>query len=207
MNSNEIVKCLLEGGVALVPTDTVYGLAASPLFPKAVSRIFELKARPQTHNLPIMVASVEQMEVMGLDLNPTVRKILASKYVPGDITIVLGFKEDPSVFWLKGRDEVAVRIPNDAKLLEILEKTGPLLVTSANKHGVPSTPTVVPEILAQLAGAPDGVMDGGIVENVPSTIVNCRAHPPIIERNGRINYDDLFNLLNNEWGKFLIRNS
>ena len=198
MNSNDIVKCLLEGGVALIPTDTVYGLAASPLFPKAVSRIFELKARPQTHNLPIMVASVQQMEEMGLDLTPIVRKILASTYVPGDITIVLGFKQDPSVSWLQGREEVAVRIPNHAQLLEILQKTGPLLVTSANKHGVPSTPTIISEILSQLNGTPDGIIDGGLVENIPSTIINCRVNPPVIERNGRIVYEDLLNLLNNE---------
>ena len=192
-----VVKCLLEGGVALLPTDTVYGLAASPLHPKAVSRIFELKSRPQTHNLPIMVASINDMEAMGLDLNETVQKIWSSHYVPGDITIVAGFKETPSVFWLEGREEVAVRMPNHAQLLSILEKTGPLLVTCANKHGVAQTPSVVGEILAQLNGAPDIVVDGGVVENIPSTIVNCRVTPPKIERSGRILYDDLFKLINN----------
>jgi L-threonylcarbamoyladenylate synthase len=198
MNIDEIAKCLLEGGVVLLPTDTVYGLAASPLFPEAVNRIYTLKSRPRKQNLPIMVSKTADMEVLGLDLNAAVQKILASSYVPGDISIVMGFKEAPSVFWLEGRDEVAVRIPNHPELLAVLDKTGPLLVTSANKHGRPNTPTQVQEILDELNGVPECVVDGGIVENIPSTIINCRVTPPVIERNGRILYEDLFNLLNNE---------
>jgi L-threonylcarbamoyladenylate synthase len=193
---DEAADFLKNGGVALLPTDTVYGLAASPLFPKAVAGIFELKARPTQQNLPIMVASIKDMEDMGLDINDAVKKILNSSFVPGDITIVMGFKTTPSVKWLKGREEVAVRIPNHPKMLSILEKTGPLLVTSANRHGNPTTPLTVPEILADLTGSPSIIMDGGSVENVPSTIVNCRVSPPKIERTGRISYEDLFNLLN-----------
>lgn len=197
MNSESIASNLLNGGVALLPTDTVYGLAASPLFPDAVARIFELKARPTKQNLPIMVASVKDMEDMGLDINAYAQKILASDYVPGDITMVLGFKSTPSVFWLEGREEVAVRIPNHKGMLSILEKTGPLMVTSANRHGNPTTPLTVNEVLADLNGVPNTITDGGIVENVPSTIINCRVSPPVIERSGRILYNDLFNLLNN----------
>jgi L-threonylcarbamoyladenylate synthase len=196
MDINKIINTLLRGGVALLPTDTVYGLAASPLHPDAVARIFDLKARPTRQNLPIMVADKAEMERMGLDLNTYVEKILASDFVPGDITIVAGFKDTPSVSWLEGREEVAVRIPNHALMLAILTKTGPLMVTSANRHGNPTTPLTVEEVLADLNGAPDVVVDGGEVENVPSTIINCRETPPKIERSGRILYEDLFNLLN-----------
>ncbi len=198
MTIEEISQCLLNGGVALLPTDTVYGLAASPLHPEAVARIFSLKARPQTHNLPIMVASASDIAALGVDMNDNVQKLLASDYVPGDITMVVGFKSTPSVSWLEGREEVAIRIPNHPKMLAILEKTGPLLVTSANRHGNPTTPLTVAEVLADLTDAPDVAIDGGIVENVPSTIINCRSTPPVIERSGRILYNELFNLLNNE---------
>ncbi len=205
MTIDEIAECLLNGGVALLPTDTVYGLAASPLHPTAVARIFSLKARPQTHNLPIMVASANDMAALGVDMNGYVQKILASDYVPGDITMVMGFQDTPSrrnrdksLSWLEGREEVAIRIPNHPQMLAILEKTGPLLVTSANRHGNPTTPLTVEEVLADLTDAPDMAIDGGIVENVPSTIINCRSTPPVIERSGRILYKELFNLLNNE---------
>ncbi len=198
MTIEEISQCLLNGGVALLPTDTVYGLAASPLHPKAVARIFSLKARPQTHNLPIMVASSSDIAALGVDMNDNVQKLLASDYVPGDITMVVGFKSTPSVSWLEGREEVAIRIPNHPKMLAILEKTGPLLVTSANRHGNPTTPLTVAEVLADLTNAPDLAIDGGIVENIPSTIVNCHSTPPVIERSGRISFKEIFNILNNE---------
>ena len=198
MTIEEISQCLLNGGVALLPTDTVYGLAASPLHPKAVARIFSLKARPQTHNLPIMVASASDIAALGVDMNDNVQKLLASDYVPGDITMVVGFKSTPSVSWLEGREEVAIRIPNHPKMLAILEKTGPLLVTSANRHGNPTTPLTVAEVLADLTDAPDLAIDGGIVENIPSTIVNCHSTPPVIERSGRISFKEIFNILNNE---------
>jgi L-threonylcarbamoyladenylate synthase len=192
---DSIAECLLAGGVVLLPTDTVYGLAANPAHETAVKRIFELKSRPDRVNLPIMVASVNDLKVFGVDLHPAAMRLFNSSLVPGDLTIVLGFKPEPLLPWLKGRSECAIRIPDDEPLLEILRKTGPLLVTSANRHGTPVTPNNVADILAELNGTPDMVVDGGIVENIPSTIVNCHADPPVIERTGRISYETLFNLL------------
>jgi len=198
MNVENIAECLLNGGVVLLPTDTVYGLAASPLHEKAVDKIFELKERPRTTNLPIMVASVKELEVFGVDLYPAVMRLFNSTFVPGDLTIVLGFKPEPLLPWLKGREECAIRIPNDERLLEVLRITGPLLVTSANKHGTPTTPINIKDILSELNGTPDLVIEGGIVENIPSTIVNCRLNPPVIERTGRIQYDELFKIIQND---------
>ena len=81
------------------------------------------------------------------------------------------------------RDEAAVRIPNDNRLLAVLRKTGPLLVTSANAHSA-ETPDNVQDILAQLDGAPDLWIDGGLLRTTASTLVNCRVDPPVIERLG-----------------------
>ena len=76
-----------------------------------------------------------------------------------------------------------MRIPNDERLLAVLRKAGPLLVTSANAHSA-GTPDNVPEILSQLDGAPDLSIDGGILRTTASTLVNCRVDPPAIERVG-----------------------
>lgn len=192
---NTTVECLLEGGVVLLPTDTVYGLAALPTKPKAVEGIFDLKSRPKHQTLPIMVASVNDLNRMGLDLNTNAKKLLASSYIPGAVTLILGFENGPLLPWLQGREEVAIRIPNDQWLLEVLEKAGPLLVTSANKHGQPITPVTVDEILAELNGTPDLVVDGGTRNDNSSTIINCRVDPPSVQRNGKISPDELFNIL------------
>lgn len=181
----EVVTSLQSGGVVVVPTDTVYGLAVSPLFPESVERLYELKQRPRHMNLPIMVADITAMEDLGAAINSRARCLLESEYVPGALTVVIGFENEPKVPWLAGREEVAIRIPNDERLLAILRATGPLLVTSANASGQ-HTPKNVGEILTQLNGKPDVAIDGGEIKTIPSTIVNCRLDPPKVEREGVI---------------------
>lgn len=195
---DQIVACFEKGGTILLPTDTVYGLAAKPLPDSSIAKIFELKSRPRNQFLPIMVSSKSELLALGLEININAEKLLNSNLVPGAVTIVFGFDKNadrPS--WLDGREEVAVRIPDDAQLLEILRRTGPLLVTSANKHQSPGTPNNVNEILQQLNGRPDLVVDGGVKQEIPSTIVNCRFESPKIERQGVVDAADIFNIINN----------
>ena len=179
----DIVECLSKGGVVLIPTDTVYGLAVSPNFDKSIDRLFALKRRPRNVNLPIMVASDTELEPLGFELSESARRLLRSPLVPGSLTLAMGFRSEYRPEWLAGREEAAVRIPNDERLLAVLRKAGPLLVTSANAHSA-ETPDNVSDILAQLDGAPDLFIDGGILRTTASTLVNCRVDPPVIERVG-----------------------
>jgi L-threonylcarbamoyladenylate synthase len=183
MKTDLIVECLGNGGVVLLPTDTVYGLAVSPEFDEAIDRLFKLKRRPRNVNLPIMVASDAELEALGFEVSESARRLLRSPLIPGSLTLAMGFRSDYRPAWLAGRDEAAVRIPNDERLLSVLRKTGPLLVTSANAHSA-ETPDNVAEILAQLDGAPDLSIDGGTLRTTASTLVNCRVDPPAIERIG-----------------------
>ncbi len=183
MTVEEIVACLENGGVVLLPTDTVYGLAVSPNFDQSIDRLFALKRRPRNVNLPIMVASDDELERLGFEISASARRLLRSPLIPGSLTLALGFRSDYRPAWLIGRDEAAIRIPNDNRLLAVLRKTGPLLVTSANAHSA-DTPDNVRDILAQLDGAPDLAVDGGTLRTTASTLVNCRVDPPIIERFG-----------------------
>ena len=197
--TNEIVQALQSGGTVLIATDTVYGLAALATDVKAVAKIYELKQRPREMFLPIMVANITDLEKIGLDINESARKLFASNLVPGAITFVLGFKDESlKPDWLKMRDEIATRIPDNALLLSVLRKTGPLLVTSANKHGHAQTPAKVKDILAELNGAPDLIVEDGEGKEVPSTIINCRFNPPKIERTGLIPIEVINKILENE---------
>jgi L-threonylcarbamoyladenylate synthase len=180
---DKIVECLGNGGVVLLPTDTVYGLAVSPKFDEAIDRLFALKRRPRNVNLPIMVASDEELEPLGFEVSESARRLLRSPLIPGSLTLAMGFSSEYRPDWLAGREEAAVRIPNDERLLSVLRKTGPLLVTSANAHSA-ETPDNVADILAQLDGAPDLWVDGGTLRTTASTLVNCRVDPPRIERLG-----------------------
>jgi len=187
----KITTCLLNGGIVLLPTDTVYGLAVNPNIDSAVDRLYKFKARPRKLPLPIMVSKPAHLTSLGLDINHYATSILNSKHMPGAVTLVMGFNPLPIVKWLKGREECGIRIPNDERLLKILDKTGPLLVTSANKHGIPAIPQSPEEILAQLDGTPDLVIKGGQPKSIPSTIVNCRFSPPVIERSGNVSLEEL----------------
>ena len=196
---NETVNTLKAGGVVLIATDTVYGLAAMPANEQAVEKIYALKSRPRELFLPIMVADIHDLELLGLEINTNARKLFESELVPGAITFVLGFK-DASLkpTWLSTREEIATRIPDNQLLLSVLKETGPLLVTSANRHGQPVTQAKVKDILAELNGAPDLIIEDGEGKEAPSTIINCRFDTPVIERYGLIPVHVIDNILHNE---------
>lgn len=194
MSVAEIVACLENGGVVLLPTDTVYGLAVSPKFDKSIDRLFALKRRPRNVNLPIMVASDSALDPLGFAISESARRLLSSPLIPGSLTLALGFHSDYRPEWLTGRDEAAIRIPNDERLLAVLREAGPLLVTSANAHSA-DTPDNINDILAQLDGAPDLSIDGGLLRTTASTLVNCRVDPPKIERLGVVPEAEVFRYL------------
>ena len=188
-----IAGCLEGGGIVLLPTDTVYGLAVHPAVPAAVERLFALKRRARSRQLPVMVHGEDGLAALGLRVGAAAQRVLRSPLVPGALTLVLGFADRPPA-WLAGREEVAIRIPDDARLLAVLRRTGPLFVTSANTHGA-ATPESLADALAQLDGAPDLAIDGGIIGTVPSTLLNCRRDPPVVEREGAVATATLMALL------------
>lgn len=184
-SAREIAKALAGGATVILPTETVYGLAIQPDAPAGSRRVFELKGRPKELNLPVIIGAIEQLDRLGVDYNHTARR-LAGKLWPGPLTIVMGFapdRERPA--WLSGREEVAVRLPAHELLREVAKAAGPLLVTSANRHGT-GAKAVASEAAASLRGTVDLIVDGGTLSSTPSTIVNARCSPPRIERVGAI---------------------
>ncbi|WP_417278013.1 L-threonylcarbamoyladenylate synthase [Celeribacter sp.] len=193
-SSDQIAEVLGSGGVVLLPTDTVLGLAASPAHAQAIEKIYTLKQRPRDKNLPIMVAGADQIAGLGAVLSEGALKLLASAYVPGALTLVLAL--DPMLVpaWLIGRREIAVRIPNNVLLLEALEKSGPLMVTSANRSGA-EPPATTEEAADQLFGAPDLIVPGKGAAPAPSTIVDCTRDPVVILRHGVVSEAQIHEVL------------
>jgi L-threonylcarbamoyladenylate synthase len=193
--SEAAVDALLSGKVIVVPTDTVYGLAAVPHDPGAVQRIFLAKGRPEQLHLPVLASSVDQVRELGIDFS-SAASALADRWWPGPLTMVLGFRHGSSrPGWLVGRDEVAVRIPAHAFMLGVMERTGVLLVTSANEHGS-STPPSADEVANVLGPHVHLVIDGGTLDATPSTLVNLHGSGPgIIERPGSISTESILETL------------
>lgn len=188
-------QCLLAGGVVLLPTDTVYGLAVHPEHDEAITRLFAIKGRPPSVNLPVMIASPADVLALGGEMTRAAELLFDSKYVPGPLTLAVGTSLERLVPWLRGRVEFAVRIPDDERLVAIIKQTGPLLVTSANLHAQ-DVHESVPAILDTLAIQPDLVIDDGIRDTVPSTLVNCRLVPPVVERVGAVPQVEIEAILN-----------
>lgn len=178
------IAALQSGGVILVPTDTVYGLACLPSRPEAVQRVYAMKNRPRDRRLPIIVADAEHAEqALPLRWTPAARA-LADAFWPGALTIAFGI-EPSSIAWLAGRDEAGLRAPADAFVQDLARAAGPFLMTSANRSGGAMSPTI-DEILSDLLSPPALAIDGGQLEVVSSTLVNTNLHEPAVEREGVI---------------------
>jgi L-threonylcarbamoyladenylate synthase len=182
--------CLLAGGVVLLPTDTVYGLAVHPERDEAITRLFAMKGRPRSVNLPVMISSRDDITALGGVVTRAAELLLESQYVPGPLTLAVGLSAPDRAPWLGDRDEVAVRMPDDDRLIAIIKQTGPLLVTSANLHAEQVRESVS-AIVSHLVSEPDLVIDDGNRDTVPSTLVNCRLVPPVVERVGAVSEKEI----------------
>lgn len=134
----EAVAAVRAGQVVGLPTDTVYGIGVDPLNESAVTRLFDLKGRPEHKPVGLLVAGLDQAEMVG-ELTTPARE-LAERHWPGALTLVV----TPKVVlanWVGDaqRRTVGVRVPAHPRALELLTETGPIAVTSANESGGPET--------------------------------------------------------------------
>ncbi len=174
-----------QGGLVVVPTDTVYGLAARPTDSEAVRAVYRAKGRPEGMHLPVLASDVDQVRALGVAYGPAAQE-LAGRWWPGPLTMAFSFEAGSRrPEWLKERDEVAVRIPDHPFLRSLLAQTGVLVVTSANPHGLP-TPLTAGDVAGGLGSFVDVILDGGPLTEVPSTLVNVSGITAVVEREGVI---------------------
>jgi L-threonylcarbamoyladenylate synthase len=194
-----VVACLRAGGLAVVPTETVYGLAADAEQPAAVARIFAIKQRPATHPLIVHIGAVDDLPTWVADVPPHAA-VLAETCWPGPLTLLLRRSKRVPDDVTGGRDTVGIRVPAHPATLEVLTRTGGgLAAPSANLYGAVS-PTTVRHVLDELGGlldpATDVILDGGPSPvGVESTIVDCTVDPPQILRPGGIPTETVAELL------------
>ena len=177
---------LRAGGLVVLPTDTVYGLAAALDRPEAIARVFVAKGRPPDLALPVLISEASAMERLAVDV-PVAARGLTAEFWPGALTVVLPKSDLVPDEVTAGRATVGLRLP-DCELARgiIAACGGALAVTSANISGAdaPRTVAQMPDGLrAQVALIVDaGECPGG----VPSTVVDLSVAPPRILREGAI---------------------
>ena len=179
-----------RGELVLLPTDTVYGVAADAFTPSAVARLLAAKNRGRAMPVPVLIG--EASTLAGLVLQtPEVATRLAREFWPGGLTLVL--EHAPSLAWDLGDAEgtVAVRLPDDELTRDLLRRTGPLAVSSANRSGRPAA-TSAQEADMQLGAHAAVVLDGGPRNSsAASTIVDCTGPAPRVLRVGAVPVDRL----------------
>ncbi len=187
LTASRIVK---NGGLAIYPTDTVYGLGCDPLNTEAVKRVLKAKSGKREKPLPILASSKEQVERIAF-LSEKARKI-AEKFWPGSLTVVLlKRKALPNIVTLN-LDSVGVRVPQHETAIQLIALSGGLLVgTSANRTGG-KPPRTAQEAAGQIGGDVDIIIDGGPTAlGVSSTVVDLTADTPRILREGPVSLKEI----------------
>ena len=176
---------LRRGELVVLPTDTVYGIAAEAFDPVAVDGLLKAKGRGRDMPPPVLVGTVRAAMALVMDLADT-GKDLIDEFWPGGLTLVC--RASPTLVWDLGETKgtVAVRMPLHSVALDLLKKTGPLAVSSANVSGQPPA-TTVDEAMAQLGDSVSVYLDAGPGPgDVPSTIVDLTGSVPRLLRRGVI---------------------
>ena len=188
-------KILREGGLVAIPTETVYGLGANGLDAQAVKRIFEAKGRPQDNPLILHVTGPQWLPRYCRNI-PPMAYVLARKFWPGPLTMILQRQSIVPDETTAGLDTVAVRCPNHPVTLAIIREAGvPIAAPSANTSGRPSC-TSAQDVLEDMDGKIEGVVDGGPCSvGVESTILDLTCQPPRLLRPGGLPLEDLERLI------------
>ncbi len=182
----------------VLPTDTVYGIAADAFSPQAVATLLAAKGRGRNMPPPVLIAQSGTMHGLARDIPEALSKVVDELW-PGPLTVIL--HAQPSLTWDLGETKgtVALRVPDDALALELLEVTGPLAVSSANRSGMPAATTaaaardmLVDSVEVYLEdGTRPLTNDPFASEALPSTIVDYTAEVPTIVRLGAVSLEQL----------------
>ena len=184
------VSTVKAGGLVVLPTDTVYGLGADAFSPDAVAALLAAKGRGRNMPPPVLVGSVRAASALAETLGAFGQDLI-DEFWPGPLTLI--FRASSTLKWDLGdtNGTVAIRMPLHPVALELLRRTGPLAVSSANKTGQESA-TTADDAQRQLGEAVEVYLDGGpCADSVPSTIVDLTAGTPRVLRVGAISVDQL----------------
>jgi L-threonylcarbamoyladenylate synthase len=179
-------RAIEDGGTAVVPTDTVYGLAGTGYRPEGAAAVYALKGRAPTQPTALVVASTELLLRLLPELDERARRVVRA-LLPGPFTLVLG---NPAhrFAWLAGErpDAIGVRVPDvSGPGRAVLDAVGAIVATSANLPGGPEPRSLadVPAVLRDGAGA---VVDGGTLPGKPSTVLDLTGGEAVVLREGAV---------------------
>ncbi len=173
---------LREHQLVAFPTDTVYGLGTLAFDGATALKLYVAKERSPEKAIPILIADATDLDQIAIDVPPIAHRLMEA-FWPGALTIVV--PRQPTIpIEVSTTNTIAVRMPDLDLARELMRRTGPLAVTSANRSAGPN-PRTAQEVLDQLEGRIDAIVDGGQTPGgVPSTVVDVTQARPAILREG-----------------------
>jgi L-threonylcarbamoyladenylate synthase len=188
------LEALAGGGVVAIPTDTVYGLAVDPTVGGAAGRLFRAKSRPDNAALALLVTGAGEARRLADPVGAEAEALIA-RWWPGPLTVVLNRSSESAPFELGGDPAtIGLRSPAHPLARALLARSGPLAVTSANRHR-DAPLTTAADVCAAFSDSVQVVIDGGICDGTPSTVVSClgpAGTPVRVLREGSIAFGALF---------------
>lgn len=184
-------RALAAKQCVVIPTDTVYGIAADAFSPQGVAALLDAKGRDRSMPPPVLIPRRQTMDGLAVDISLEART-LAEEFWPGGLTLIC--HAQPSLTWDLGDTygTVALRMPDDRVALDLLILTGPLAVSSANRTGRPAASTAA-EAYEQLGDAVEVYLEDGqrSADAGASTIVDTTGDLPVIVREGAISFEEM----------------
>ncbi|MBV9661028.1 MAG: threonylcarbamoyl-AMP synthase [Acidimicrobiales bacterium] len=177
-----------DGDIIGVPTDTVYGLAADPWHSGASDRLFLVKGRPRSVELPVFVADVEQALELTTAVTDSARRLMEALW-PGPLTLVLPRRAEVNADLGEEDETIGLRCPAHPVPRALCREFGPYATTSANRHGEP--PVTDPHRLTEQLPGVKLVLDAGPCTRQPSTVVDAIGEVPRLLRAGQLAWDEV----------------
>ncbi|WP_456421458.1 L-threonylcarbamoyladenylate synthase [Thermococcus sp.] len=183
-------RLILEGKLVAFPTETVYGLGADALNEEAVRRIFEAKGRPADNPLIVHIADFNDLKKLAREI-PREARLLAERFWPGPLTLVLPKRDEVPLVTTGGLDTVAVRMPAHEIALALIRSSTPIAAPSANISGKPS-PTLAEHVIDDFYGRIEAIIDGGETKvGVESTVIDLSSEKPTLLRPGGLPLEEI----------------
>ncbi|MDO8601557.1 MAG: L-threonylcarbamoyladenylate synthase [bacterium] len=194
---NSIIGILKQGGVAVIPTDTIYGLVGQALNKKTVKQIYRLKRRTPTKPFIILISSLVDLKKFGVHLNsskPTpegrlsdssTTSELLNSFWPGKVSVILPCATMRLRYLHRGTNSLAFRLPKPVWLRNLLKKTGPLVAPSANPEGLKPA-TTISQAKKYFHNHVDFYVNGGKKVSKPSTLISIEKEKVVVLRQGAV---------------------
>lgn len=171
-----------NGAVAVIPTDTIYGIVSTALHHSPVEKVYKLRKRTSSKPMIILIESEKQIADLGVNLSETQMEMLA-KLWPAPLSIVIDVDSKKLNYLHRGKKSLAFRKPDNEFLLKLLKISGPIVAPSANFEGEESA-TTVDEAIRYFEDSVAFYVDGGVLKSKPSTVAQLHNNKLIILRDG-----------------------